>query len=88
MLNREVRAVSGERGHAEILGPPLRTLAESLDVRDIFARILEAARTVVPHDSLMMGVMNPDGANVRVEALSGELRDPAPVALGFAALIR
>src|SRR5678816_1107187 len=72
--NRETRAMSVEP-NGEILAPLLHTLAESLDVRDIFARISEAARTIVPHDFLMMGIMNPDGVTVRVEGISGELPD-------------
>jgi transcriptional regulator with GAF, ATPase, and Fis domain len=59
----------------EFLAPLLHALAESLDVRDIFARISEAARTIVPHEFLMLGVMNPDQQTVTVHALSGPLPD-------------
>jgi transcriptional regulator with GAF, ATPase, and Fis domain len=57
------------------LGPLLRTLAESLDVREIFARISEQARQIVPHDFMLLGLLNDDGESVRIIALSGELSE-------------
>jgi hypothetical protein len=36
-------------GSQDFLGPLLRALAETLDVREIFARISAEARRVVPH---------------------------------------
>jgi transcriptional regulator with GAF, ATPase, and Fis domain len=60
-------------GSGDFLGPLLRALAETLDVREIFARISIEARRVVPHDFLMMGIMNPDRQRVRILALSGDL---------------
>ena len=59
-------------GSADFLGPLLRALAESLDVREIFARISAEARRVVPHEFLMMGIMSPDRQRVRILALSGD----------------
>lgn len=55
----------------EFLGPLLRTLAESLDVREIFARISAEARRIVPHDFLMLGLLSEDRQRVRVVALCG-----------------
>ncbi|HUD71423.1 MAG TPA: sigma-54 factor interaction domain-containing protein, partial [Dongiaceae bacterium] len=65
---------------ADFLGGLLHTLAESLDVREIFARISEAAGRVVPHDVLLLGVWSEDRQRVRLMAISGELPDvPADV---------
>src|SRR5882724_5026791 len=57
----------------DFLGPLLRALAESLDVREIFARISAEARRIVPHDFLMLGLLSEDHQRVRVIALSGDL---------------
>jgi transcriptional regulator with GAF, ATPase, and Fis domain len=65
-------AVPVERAEAS-LGPLLRTLAESLDVREIFARISAEARRIVPHDFLMFGLLNADRSRARVMALSGDM---------------
>ena len=57
------------------LGPLLRTLAETLDVREVFARISEEARRIVPHDFMMLGLIQGNGESVRIIALSGELSE-------------
>jgi transcriptional regulator with GAF, ATPase, and Fis domain len=59
----------------DFLGPLLHTLAESLDVREVFARISEVARRVVPHDILMLGLVADDRDSVRVIALSEGVGD-------------
>jgi len=63
----------GPASSGEFLGPLLRTLAETLDVREVFARISAEARRIVPHDFLMLGLQTEDHQHVRVIALSGEL---------------
>lgn len=45
----------------EFLGRLLRTLAESLDEREIFARISAEARRIVPHDFPILGIMSRRG---------------------------
>jgi len=75
-------AMDRVQGSADFLAPLLQALAESLDVREIFARISAEARRIVPHDFLMLGLLSEDHARVRVIALSGDLpRTPADVAL-------
>src|SRR4029453_2019327 len=54
----------------DFLGPLLHTLAESLDVREIFTRISVEARRIVPHDFLLLGLISEDHQRVRVTALS------------------
>src|SRR5262245_18140150 len=67
---------------ADYLGPLLHALAESLDVREIFARISAEARRIVPHDFLMLCLLSEDHERVRVIALSGDLGDiPADMAI-------
>jgi transcriptional regulator with GAF, ATPase, and Fis domain len=73
---------------ADVLAPLLTALAESLDVREIFARVSEAAAHIVPHDLLILGLLHEDGVRVRLIALSadasiaaGELAIPAPLRL-------
>src|SRR5262245_774493 len=58
------------------LGPLLRTIAQSLDVREIFARISEEARRLVPHDFLYFGrLLDEQRQRIRLIALSGVLPD-------------
>jgi transcriptional regulator with GAF, ATPase, and Fis domain len=71
----------------------LRTLAESLDVRDVFARMSSLARDFVPHDFLMLGLLDDSREHVRVVALSSaidgdaasEVDVPAPLRLAIEA---
>src|SRR5450759_2813172 len=55
-------------------------LAKALDVRDVFERISEIVRPVVPHDRMALGLLTEDRAAVRVYAVSGtgfpEIREP------------
>jgi transcriptional regulator with GAF, ATPase, and Fis domain len=81
----EISSPSGERadpqqpesnrepGCGDLLGPLLRTLAESLDVREIFARISAEAGRIVPHDFLILGLLSEDHQRSRLIALSGDL---------------
>src|SRR5262245_49909387 len=64
-------------GPTDYLGPLLRTLAESLDVREAFARISTEARRAVPHEYLMLGLLSEDRQSVKVFALSDDLPDQA-----------
>src|SRR5262245_26731458 len=67
---------------ADYLGPLLHALAESLDVREIFARISAEARRIVPHDFLMLGLLSEDHQRVHITALSGDLGDiPADMSI-------
>jgi transcriptional regulator with GAF, ATPase, and Fis domain len=56
----------------------LFTLAETLDVRDVFGRISAVARVVLPHDRLVLTSLHEDGRSVRVEALTGEVPPGLP----------
>src|SRR5689334_14491771 len=53
-------AMDRVQGSADFLAPLLQALAESLDVREIFARISAEARRIVPHDFLMLGLLSED----------------------------
>jgi transcriptional regulator with GAF, ATPase, and Fis domain len=46
-------------------------LAKALDVRDVFERISEIARPVIPHDRMALGLLNEARDAVRVYAVSG-----------------
>jgi transcriptional regulator with GAF, ATPase, and Fis domain len=46
-------------------------LARALDVRDVFDRISEIARPVIPHDRMALGLLTEDRTAVRVYAVSG-----------------
>jgi len=57
-----------EDGVVQALAP---ALAKALDVRDVFDRISEIARPVIPHDLLALGLLTEDRTAVRVYAVSG-----------------
>src|SRR2546428_12919079 len=65
-MSGEMSAASTE----ETLGPLLNVLAQSLDVREIFAQISALARETVPHDRLMFGLITEDGERYRILAVS------------------
>src|SRR5262245_24296782 len=65
----------------DFLAPLLQTLAESLDVREIFARISAEARRIVPHEFLVLGLLAEDHSHVQVAALSGELPENTGIAV-------
>ena len=60
-------------GPDELLSPLLGILAESLDVREIFARISAEASRIVPHEFLILGLVSEDHQRGRMIALSGDL---------------
>jgi two-component system response regulator FlrC len=57
---RRLKAVDG------LLG----TLTGVLDVREVFDRVSEISRTVLPHDALLLGRLTPDRQSIRVWAHS------------------
>src|SRR2546425_6925103 len=66
---------NSDPGCGDVLSPLLRTLAESLDVREIFARISAEACRIVPHDFLILGLLSEDRQRARLIALSGDLSE-------------
>jgi len=69
----------------DTLGPLLNVVAQSLDVREIFARISALARETVPHDRLMFGLITADGEHYRIVA-SSEDSQAAPAEIPLSAL--
>src|SRR5260370_896614 len=55
---------------AATLGPLLNVLAQSLDVREVFAQVSALARQTIPHDGLMFGLITADGEHYRIIASS------------------
>jgi len=70
----------GRRRKYESLQALAPALAKALDVRDVFERISEIARPVIPHDRMALGLLTEDRAAVRVYAVSGgdfpEMKEP------------
>src|SRR5258708_6781132 len=54
----------------DTLGPLLNVLAQSLDVREVFAQVSALARQTIPHDGLMFGLITADGEHYRIIASS------------------
>jgi transcriptional regulator with GAF, ATPase, and Fis domain len=56
----------------------LHTMAESLDIRQIFAEVSDVVRGGLPHDVLVMTSWGEDGRSFRVYAMAGQqVDDPA-----------
>jgi transcriptional regulator with GAF, ATPase, and Fis domain len=63
----------------------LRTIGESLDIRQVFSDVSEVVRAGLPHDLLALTAWGDDGRSLRLHALAGlEIDDPtmwSPMAL-------
>jgi transcriptional regulator with GAF, ATPase, and Fis domain len=65
------------RERLESLERLLHTMAESLDIRQVFADVSDVVRAGLPHDVLAMTSWGEDGKSFRVYALAGtEITDP------------
>ncbi len=65
------------RERLESLERLLHTMAESLDIRQVFAEVSDVVRGGLPHDLMAMTSWGEDGRSFRVYALAGmEIADP------------
>jgi len=60
------------RRRLDVIDSLLLTMAGSLDVRDIFNRVSEIVKPVLPHDRLVLTSLNADRTEITVDAMSGE----------------
>ena len=56
----------------------LGTLAEALDVREVFARVSESVRAILPHDVVVLTELDARRRTLRIVASSGEADIPVP----------
>jgi transcriptional regulator with GAF, ATPase, and Fis domain len=68
----------------------LETLAQALDVRQVFKQVSETTQGVIPHDLLVLSLLRPDGTSVGTHALlpGGELEDLPPPNADLLAIYR
>ena len=68
----------------------LPTLAQALDVRQVFKQVSEITQDVISHDMLVLSLLRPDGTSVGTHALlpGGELEDLPPPNESLLALYR
>jgi transcriptional regulator with GAF, ATPase, and Fis domain len=64
-------ALRERSANLEVLEQLLDTLAGALDIRDVFGRISDIARKVLPHDAMSIPIILDDPPRLRVHALSG-----------------
>jgi transcriptional regulator with GAF, ATPase, and Fis domain len=57
----------------------LPTLAEALDVREVFQTLSAVAQEVIPHDLMELGVLNEERTHAQVHAASQGVPEPSPV---------
>src|SRR5262245_29421402 len=69
---RIFRLDSERRGRLDAIDSLLPAMAGSLDVREIFNRISEVVKPVLPHDRLVLTSLSPDRREITVDAVSGE----------------
>ncbi len=73
----------------EALDELLPTLAGVLDIRDVFARVSDIARRVLPHDGLGLPLLTEDRQHVTPYALAGPLADgPIPERVAVPSILR
>lgn len=74
-----VAAEQRRRRAAEVLRALVPTLAQTLDIRDIFGQIASAAREIIPHELLELGILDESPQNGTLYAASeGEPQDVRP----------
>src|SRR5262245_44224728 len=84
-LFRVEKERSRRRAALEALLP---TLAQALDVRQVFRQVSEITQDVIPHDMLVLSLLRPDGTSVGTRALlpGGALEDLPPPSASLVAL--
>ncbi len=68
---RESAAAREREATLQMLEQLLETLADALDIRDVFDRVSAIARKVLPHDAMSVPMIFDDPPRLRVYALSG-----------------
>ncbi len=68
---RQGEVLRARTANIELLDELLATVTDTAELRDAFDRISAIARTVLPHDALMLPVLLPDGLHGTVYASSG-----------------
>ena len=63
---------AARRRRLDAIDSLLLTMAGSLDVRDIFNRVSEVVKPVLPHDRLVLTSLSADRREITVDAVSGE----------------
>jgi transcriptional regulator with GAF, ATPase, and Fis domain len=66
--NEELRT---REARLELLDERLATVTDAGELQDVFSRISEIARKVLPHDALALPVLLPDGIHARAYAFTG-----------------
>ena len=57
----------------EALAPLLSTIRGALDIREVFGRVSDVTRTVLPHDTMGLAVLDEDGVHARLYAVSTDV---------------
>src|SRR5687767_10527720 len=85
MVEREPRDSSdvGRLKRLEALDELLPMLTGVLDVREVFARISEITRQVLPHDIIGITLLEPDGIHATVHALAASVTPQVPRRIVF-----
>lgn len=64
-------AIERERRHrAERLEPLLSTIADALDIREIFPKLSDVIQPVIPHVTVSLALLTPDGQGVKIRVAS------------------
>src|SRR5207247_5657368 len=58
----------------------LGTLAESLDVREVFQRLSDGMQPILPHDTMVLTEIDPRARTLRIAAHTGACEIPVPAA--------
>ena len=57
----------------EALAPLLSTIRGALDIREVFGRVSDVTRSVLPHDTMGLAVLDEDGVHARLYAVSTDV---------------
>jgi two-component system response regulator HydG len=72
-IDRYERLLDAERERRrrlELLEPLLGTIADALDIREIFPKLSDVIQPVVPHVTVSLALLTPDGQGVKIRVAS------------------
>jgi transcriptional regulator with GAF, ATPase, and Fis domain len=67
------------RRKAEQLEPLLSTIADALDIREIFPKLSDVIQPVIPHATVSLALLTPDGQGVKVRVASNYDVEELPI---------
>jgi transcriptional regulator with GAF, ATPase, and Fis domain len=76
--SQRATALAERTANLAMLDELLNTISGVLDIREVFDRVSQIAKRVLPHDMMALPLASPDGQHILVYAIAGGLADAPP----------